>query len=787
MKKITFLFSFFIILSSNTWSLNLNYNKSKDNLINISNAFVSKKEIVNPSVTITGLNGPLTNTPFTATFTFSENIKNFNLNDITLVNANASKFNKVSNTKYTALITPIAEGTITISVLAGSLQDLANNDNTASNIYSIIYDITKPTLSITSSETNPTNSSSFVATFTFSEDVADFDETYFTVTNATSSNFVYINDALFKVTITPTTDGILTINVPEDETQDNANNGNVATSFSILVDRTKPSVTISSPVSSPTNKTFIATFTFSENVTGFDISDVSLGNATASNFTTISNTVYSALITPTTTGNVTIDVAADVANDTATNGNSAATQFTTLYDATNPTITISSSVSNSTNSSFTATFTFSETVTGFAIEDITLNNATASNFTASSSTIYTALITPTIEGNVTVDVAANKVNDASNNGNIASNQLTTIYDITSPTITITSPVSNTTNSAFTATFTFSEAVTGFTIGDITLVNATVSNFSSSNNSVYTALITPTTAGNVSISLTPNIAMDTATNGNIASNQLTTVFDNSPPPAPQIITIDSYTCARSTTITADNTLVFNGTSEPNAKIEVMINNVSVGVTTALSNGSWSYDHSSVVLNDGTYNVKTKATDNSGNVSADSNLFVITVSTLDTDGDLIHDFCDDDDDNDGVLDAVDNSYLPNPDQEDANNNGIGDVQEDCDNDGILNYFDKDNVTCQATIVMKKSYGFSPNGDGNNDNWVIEGIKLQPNNIVRVFNRSGKLVYEMKGYDNSFNGFSNKINSSSKLPVGSYYFTVEFNTPGAKPAKGWLYINY
>ncbi len=180
------------------------------------------------------------------------------------------------------------------------------------------------------------------------------------------------------------------------------------------------------------------------------------------------------------------------------------------------------------------------------------------------------------------------------------------------------------------------------------------------------------------------------------------------------------------------------------------------------------------------------------ATDGNYTIVTVNgTLtilgDNDGDGIPDITDPDDDNDGVPDVDDNSYLPNPDQEDSNNNGIGDVQEDCDNDGILNYYDTENEGCQASIVMKKKYGFSPNGDGVNDTWVIENIALYPNNVVNIYNRSGKLVFSMKGYDNSFNGFSNKTSSSNKLPVGAYYFTVEFNTPGAKPAKGWIYINY
>ena len=99
-----------------------------------------------------------------------------------------------------------------------------------------------------------------------------------------------------------------------------------------------------------------------------------------------------------------------------------------------------------------------------------------------------------------------------------------------------------------------------------------------------------------------------------------------------------------------------------------------------------------------------------------------------------------------------------------------------------------TTEPTLIsMKSKYGFSPNGDGINEYWVLENIALYPNNVVNIYNRSGKLVYTMKGYNNTFNGFSNKTNSGKKLPVGAYYFTVEFNTPSAKPAKGWIYINY
>ena len=363
----------------------------------------------------------------------------------------------------------------------------------------------------------------------------------------------------------------------------------------------------------------------------------------------------------------------------------------------------------------------------------------------------------------------------------------TTADITPPTIIISSPVSNPTNTTFTATFTFSEDVTDFVIGDITLGNATASNFTATSSAIYTALITPIADGTVTIDIAADVAADAATNGNSIATQFSTVYDATAPDMPIVIAIDDYTCAGNTTTTADNTLVFNGTAEASSSVEVFINNSSVGTTTTNGSGTWSFDYTSVTLADATYNITATATDAATNTSNMSAVFSIIIDTKDFDEDGNPDFCDTDDDNDGVLDADDNSYLPNPDQLDTDGDGLADVEEDCDNDGIVNYYDTDVASCQNGIVMKEKYGFSPNGDGVNDAWVIENIQLFPNNVVHIYNRSGKLVYTMKGYDNSFNGFSNKINSGKKLPVGAYYFTVEFNTPGAKPAKGWIYINY
>jgi gliding motility-associated-like protein len=744
-------------------------------------------DIIPPSVTITSSVANPTNTSFITTFTFSEEVRNFVIEDIALTNATASNFNITNSSVYTAKITPTADGIVTVNIAADAANDHpATNGNTAATEFSTRYDTTRPKLTITSSDANPTNTA-FTTTFTFSEEVKNFEIGDITLDNAEASFFKQISDQAYTALITPATDGTVKVDVKVNVAEDLATNVNTAAKpFSTLYDATKPTVTIISLGANPTNSTFRTIFNFSENVEGFEIGDITLDNAAASDFTQISGQAYTALITPATDGTVKVTVKANVANDSATNLNKAAPEFSTLYDATRPTVTITSSVANPTNTAFITTFTFSEEVKNFVIEDIALTNATASDFNTTNNSVYTAKIIPTADEIVTVNIAADVANDPATNGNTAAKEFSTLYDATRPTVTITSSVANPTNSTFTTTFTFSEDVEGFEIGDITLNNAAASVFTKINSQVYKALITPATDGTVKVDVKANVAYDPATNVNTAATQFSTLYDTTRPVVPIILGIDKNTSSSTSIRTSDKKLIIIGSTEPRATISVFVNAVYSGTTITNNKGEWIFDYSNTVLDDGVYIIRVIAQDLAKNTNASTSLIII-IDNKDFDEDGIQDFYDVDDDNDGVLDADDNSYLPNPDQADTNNNGIGDVQEDCDNDGILNYLDTDNASCQASILMKEKYGISPNGDGINDTWVIENIAQYPNNEVSIFNRSGKMVYQIKGYNNTFDGFSNKVNSSRKLPMGAYYFAIEFNTPGAKPAKGWIYINY
>lgn len=98
------------------------------------------------------------------------------------------------------------------------------------------------------------------------------------------------------------------------------------------LDNTAPTVALSSGAATPVAGPFSITITFSEDVTGFEVSDLSVGNGTASGFASTDARTYTATITPGSGATVTVDLAQGAATDGAGNGNTAAPQFSIGYD-----------------------------------------------------------------------------------------------------------------------------------------------------------------------------------------------------------------------------------------------------------------------------------------------------------------------------------------------------------------------------------------------------------------------------------------------------------------------
>lgn len=106
----------------------------------------------------------------------------------------------------------------------------------------------------------------------------------------------------------------------------------VSNAFEVVLDTQSPSVVISSASSGTTSGSPInITITFNEIVSGFEQTDIVVGNGAITAFNTSNNTLFTAQITPTTSGAVTVDIAAEVAIDIAGNSNTAATQWSINY------------------------------------------------------------------------------------------------------------------------------------------------------------------------------------------------------------------------------------------------------------------------------------------------------------------------------------------------------------------------------------------------------------------------------------------------------------------------
>ncbi|CAK8988199.1 Uncharacterized protein SCF082_LOCUS1295 [Durusdinium trenchii] len=472
------------------------------------------------------ISGPVaaTNAAFTATISFLEGVTGFDVGDIDAVNASLSDFQTVSGSEYTVLVTPAAEGAVTLDIAANVAADTAGNQNDAAAQYAVTYDATAPDAAITG-PAGPVNGM-FTATFSFTEDVFGFGSGDVTVGNGAITQFQAVSASVYSATITPTTDGQVTVDVGAGAATDLAGNTSTAAAqFAVANDPTKPSVTISGPAG-PVNGSFTATFTFSEPVTGFDAGDVTLANALLSDFQSQSASAYSATITPAADGMVTLDIAADTVTDAASNTNAAANQFAVQADLTAPTVTISGPA-GAFSGSFVASFTFAEDVTGFDAGDIAVTNAVLSNFQAQSASAYTATITSAADGPVTIDIAAAAATDGAGNASTAATQFSATNDLTAPTVAITGPVGPV-NDVFTATITFSEDVAGFDAGDVTVANGVVSTLQSVS-AATSSVTAPSPAGVMATSKTAaNVATDLAGNDNVAAAQFSVTNDQTDP-------------------------------------------------------------------------------------------------------------------------------------------------------------------------------------------------------------------------------------------------------------------
>ncbi|MGK7393732.1 MAG: MBG domain-containing protein [Candidatus Cyclobacteriaceae bacterium M3_2C_046] len=76
--------------------------------------------------------------------------------------------------------------------------------------------------------------------------------------------------------------------------------------------------------------------------------------------------------------------------------------------------------------------------------------------------------------------------------------------------------------------------------------------------------------------------------------------------------------------------------------------------------------------------------------------------------------------------------------------------------------------GNIEVEIPTGITPNGDNVNDTWIIENIQAFPDCLVKVFTRTGNVIFESVGYSFPWDGtYQNQF-----LPAGTYYYIINLN---------------
>jgi gliding motility-associated-like protein len=106
--------------------------------------------------------------------------------------------------------------------------------------------------------------------------------------------------------------------------------------------------------------------------------------------------------------------------------------------------------------------------------------------------------------------------------------------------------------------------------------------------------------------------------------------------------------------------------------------------------------------------------------------------------------------------------------------------------LMVMDQNGCRAYASIIMTQPdilempNGYSPNGDGDNDAFVVHGIEAYPDNELVIYNRWGNIVYSKTNYANEWDG-NNK--SGESLPDATYFAILRIFGDKEMVLKGYV----
>ena len=475
--------------------------QSRDNAGNVSAeaSDIVEVDLTSPGV-ILAADAVAATAEFPVVATFSEPVTGLGIGGFALTNATLQSIAGGPG-EYTLTVLADAPGPVTIQALAAAAFDSAGNPSLPSAALEVLHDPNSPIPTITSILSSPTNQSPIPVTITFSEEVTGLDEADLVLGNATAQALAGAGDS-YSVQLVPGADGEVTLALLAGAAQDLASNPSIAASFSITYDGTPPGVSVTSPITSPSNaSTFTVTVQFTEPVLGLDDAAVVVGNGVATRVTADDGVAaYDFSIVPDSDGDVTISILAGAAADAADNESlPLAEPFSITHDTTSPVLELATPSSSPTaDSPIPFTATFSEPVTGFDEFDLLVFNGVAGDF-AGSGAEYAFTVTPVSSG-AAQDLAGNDSTAAS---------IEVIYNDAGPIPSITSTLASPTNqSPIPIEVDFGAPVFGFVAGDVQLSSGVLAGFTGADgDALYSFEVQLPAQGLLSVTLPDGAAQD----------------------------------------------------------------------------------------------------------------------------------------------------------------------------------------------------------------------------------------------------------------------------------------
>jgi cyclophilin family peptidyl-prolyl cis-trans isomerase len=291
---------------------------------------IENEDTTAPTPVLSGPASPANQSAFDVAVDFGEVVGGFDETDVVVGNGTVTGFSGGGDGSFIVTISATVDGQVTVDIPAGAAVDAAGIASLAAAQFAVTVDATAPQAVLSGPQTS--NQPTITVTVDFGETVTGFETADVIVGSGTVASLTGGTDGVYTVMVTATADGQVTVDVPAGAAADAAGNASLAaTRLAVTVDTTGPLPTLFGPDTS-NRSTFNVSIDFGEAVTGFEASDITVGNGTVQSLEFVGNSVYMATIRAIADGDVTVDIAAGVVEDGLGNANTAAAQLTVAVE-----------------------------------------------------------------------------------------------------------------------------------------------------------------------------------------------------------------------------------------------------------------------------------------------------------------------------------------------------------------------------------------------------------------------------------------------------------------------